>query len=142
MTYATLDALIVRYGEDVIVQLADRTVPASGVIDQAAVDRALASAAATIDSSLAVRYRLPLAAVPPVVEDAATAIAFYKLHRFAPEQKAKDEYDQALRDLADLATGRKRLDLAGIEPPTSGGGGVVASDRPRDLTPDNLVGFI
>lgn len=142
MTYATLAGLTDRYGADLLLQLADRATPPAGVVDADVVGAALANADAVIDAALAVRYRLPLAAVPAIVADLAEAIAIYKLHRFSPEPKIKDEYDQALRDLRDLAEGRKKLDLAGVEPTSSGAGGVQAIDRPRPLTPETMTGFI
>lgn len=142
MTYTTLDALIERYGRDLLLQVTDRAEVPSGVVDPDVVARAIAGAAATIDAGLAVRYRLPLAAVPAVVEDLAQAIAIYKLHRFEPNAKIKDEYDAAVRDLRDIASGAKKLDLAGIEPAGTGAGGVVAIDRERPMTPENLRGFI
>jgi phage gp36-like protein len=142
VTYATLDGLISRYGEDVLLSIADRSTPPAGVVDQATVTRALENADASINASLSVRYRLPLVDVPAIVVDTAEAIAIYKLHRYAPDPKIKDEYDQALRDLRDIATGTKKLDLAGVEPAGSGGGGVTAIDRERPFTPENLRGFI
>lgn len=140
MTYATLASLSDRYGDDVLNAAGDRT--GAGVADQGAVDRALANADATIDASLSVRYRLPLAEVPETVVDLAQAIAIYKLHRFAPDPKIEKDYEQALRDLRDIAKGDKKLDLAGIEPATSGAGGVVATDRERPFTSDSMTGFI
>jgi phage gp36-like protein len=140
VNYATLDALSDRLGADTLLQLADRS--GAGVVDQGVVDRALADTDAVIDASLAVRYRLPLAAVPAIVVDLALSIASYKLHRFAPDEKIKDDYDQALRDLRDIADGRKRLDLDGREPVGSGGGGVVVTDRERPLSAKSMTGFI
>ena len=142
MTYATLDDLADRFGIDVLLQLADRAVPPAGVVDADVVARALADTDAVIDASLAVRYRLPLASVPAIVRDLALSIAIYKLHRYAPDPKIKDDYDQALKDLREIADGRKKLDVAGIEPATSGAGGVVAIDRERPLTPESMIGFI
>lgn len=142
MTYATLAALEDRYGHDLLLQVADRASPPAGVVSPGAIARAQADADATVDASLAVRYRLPLVDVPAIVADIALAITIYKLHRFQPDPKIKDEYDQALRDLRDIAEGRKKLELAGIEPRTSGAGGVMAIDRERPLTPETLVGFI
>lgn len=142
MTYATLADLDDRYGLEQLVQLTDRANPPAGVVDTSVVDKALTAADATIDAALAVRYRLPLDSVPDVIVDAALAIAIYKLHRFDPAPKIKDEYEQARKDLDAIAAGRRKLDVAGIEPRTSGSGGVVTTDRPRDMTPDNLRGFI
>lgn len=140
MSYTTLAALVGRYGEPLLTQATDRD--NSGQIDEAVVAQQIANAAAVIDASLAVRYRLPLVTVPAIVAELALAIAIYKLHVFSPDQKIKDEYDQALRDLRDLADGRKKLDVAGLEPATSGAGGVIATDRPRPLTPETMTGFI
>ncbi|WP_242095495.1 DUF1320 domain-containing protein [Sphingomonas sp. CROZ-RG-20F-R02-07] len=142
MPYTSVTALVDRLGEDVLIQLTDRASPPTGAIVSSVVDQALANADAVIDASLAMRYRLPLIAVPVVVADLALSIAAYKLHRFAPDPKVKDDYDQALKDLGDIAAGRKKLELAGIEAPTSGAGGVVTTDRARDFTPENLHGFI
>ena len=142
MTYATLNGLISRYGEDVLLAVADRSSPPAGVVDAATVDRALENADAVINASLAVRYRLPLAETPAIVVDAAEAIAIYKLHRFAPDPKLQSEYEQAQRDLRDIANGTKKLELAGVEPTGSGSGGVMAIDRERPFTPENLRGFI
>lgn len=142
MTYATAPVLEERYGLDLLIQVTDRATPPAGAVDESVLARALADADAVVDASLAVRYRLPLAAVPAVVTDLAAAIAIYKLHRFTPDQKIEKDYEQALRDLRDIADGRKRLDLAGVEPESSGASGVVTIDRPRDFTPENLRGFI
>ncbi|WP_242415085.1 gp436 family protein [Sphingomonas panni] len=142
MTYATPADLTERYGMDLLVQLADRGSVPTGVADSVVVTKALTGADATIDAALSVRYSLPLASVPEVVVDIALAIAIYKLHRFEASKKIEDEYAQALKDLDAIAAGRRKLDVAGIEPKTSGSGGVVTNDRPRDMTPDNLRGFV
>ena len=142
MTYTTLQQLIDRFGEATLIQITDRADPPAGAIGMAVVARALTDTDAVINGSLAKRYRLPLAAVPDLVADIALSIAIYKLHVFSPEPKIKDDYDQALKTLRHIATGDQVLELAGLEPETSGASGVIASDRPRDLTPANLHGFI
>jgi phage gp36-like protein len=142
VTYTTLQQLTDRFGEATLIQLTDRGEVRTGEIDEFVLARALADADAVINGSLAKRYRLPLAAVPDLVADLALSIAIYKLHVFSPEPKIKDDYLEALRTLRQIATGDQVLDLAGLEPETSGAFGVVASDRPRDLTPANLSGFI
>ena len=142
MSYSSLPALLATLGEDVLVQITDRASPPAGVVDPVVVERAIAAADAMVDASLAVRYRLPLADVPAIVAEIATAIAAYKVHRFAPDQKIKDDYGQALSDLRDVASGVKKLDLAGLEPTSSGANGVVFTDRPRHFSTDNLRGFI
>lgn len=142
MPYTSLDHLARRFGSALLVQLTDRGEVGTGNVEADVVDQALGDTDAVIDAALGVRYRLPLAAVPALVADLALSIAIYKLHVFEPGQKVKDDYAQALKDLRDLADGRKKLDVAGIEPETSGIGGVITSDRERMFTNDSLRGFI
>lgn len=142
MTYATLEQLTERFGERMLRQLTDRGEIATGAIDAGVVDRALADTDAVIDGYVAGRYALPLSEVPPLLVDLALVIAIYKLHPAAPEPKIKDDYEFALKSLAQIANGTVRLPAQGIEPASSGAAGVVTMDRERDFTPDNLRGFI
>lgn len=142
MTYATLDQLTVRYGERMLRQVTDRSTPPAGSIDADVVDRALADTGAVIDGYLAGRYVLPLASTPPLLADLAQAIAIYKLHPAAPEAKIETDYKDAIAALKQIAAGVITLQAAGIAPESSGAEGVVAIDRERPLTPENLTGFI
>lgn len=142
MTYATQADLVERYGEQMLIDLTDRATPAAGTIDSGVVDRALADTDAAIDGYLKGRYALPLATTPPLLRDLAQAIAVYKLHRNTVSNKVSEDYDGALRMLRDIGRGALRLDVAGIEPAASGTSGVRTSDRARDLTPDNMKGFV
>lgn len=143
MTYATLDQLTAKLGEQTLISLTDRAVPPTGAIVVAVVDRALADTDAMIDGYLAGRYKLPIeGGIPAQLADLALSIAAYKLHPFVPDDKIKKDYDDARADLAKIASGAIRLNIAGTEPESSGATGVQATDRPRDLTPDNLWGFI
>lgn len=142
MTYATQTQLSDRYGTRMLVALTDRGETATGVVDTDVVAHALADSDAQIDGYLAARYSLPLAATPALVSDLAQVIAIWKLHPYSPDDKIRKDYDDALRVLRDIADGRVKLDLAGIEPAGSGAGGVTITDRERPLTADNLKGFI
>lgn len=143
MPYSSLQLMSDRYGERTLVALTDRTYPATGALDLAVVTRALADADAMIDGYLAVRYGLPLASVPALIENIAGSIAIYNLHVAAPDPKVQADYDQALRTLRDVSRGDIRLSVAGIEPPAPGtGSGVRVTDRERPMTADNLKGFI
>lgn len=142
MPYTSLDRLARRFGSTMLVQLTDRGEVATGVVDVAIVDQALADTDAVINASIGKRYLLPMAEVPALVADLALSIAIYKLHVTMPDEKIERDYDQAMKDLGALASGAKMLDVAGIEPATSGAGGVVTSDRPRMFTNESLRGFI
>jgi phage gp36-like protein len=142
MSYVTLAQLTERFGEAMLVQLTDRAMPATNEVDAEVVDRALADTDAQIDGYLVGRYRLPLAETPAMITDIAASIAVYKLHRNTVSEKVKDDYNQALKALRDIASGVIRLSVEGVEPQASGSSGVRTADRDRDMTPDNLRGFI
>lgn len=142
MTYATQDQLADRFGAGFLVQLTDRGEIATGVVDVAVIDRALADTDAMIDGYLAGRYALPMAATPPLIADLAQVIAIYKLHVYLPNEKISADYQDALKQLREIAAGTIKLDVAGAEPAGTGGTGVRVTDRERPMTEANLKGFI
>lgn len=142
MAYTSLTQMTDRFGERMLISLTDRAYPATGALDLAVLNRALADADAMIDGYLAVRYSLPLAVVPPLVVDLAEAIAIYRLHVAAPDPKIDADYQGALKMLKDISRGELRLGVAGVEPSMPTGSGAMATDRDRDLTTANLKGFI
>ncbi|MFD1914117.1 gp436 family protein [Halodurantibacterium flavum] len=142
MTYATLQGLTDRYGQDLIVMLTDRSDPPAGTVDADAVTRALLDTDGVIDGYLRARYVTPLPEVPPQITDIALSIAVYKLHRYSPEAKIKDDYEGAIRALREIAAGTIVLTAATTEPTPSGGTGARITDRERPLSAENLKGFI
>lgn len=142
MSYASQQLLIDRYGERLLLQVADRSDPPAGTIDASVVARALSDTDAMIDGYLAGRYVLPLETTPPLLIDLAAQIAIYKLHIYAPDQKIADDYKDAVSALTKIANGVVRLPVAGVEPAGAGSAGVVTIDRERDFTPENLKGWI
>jgi phage gp36-like protein len=125
-----------------LIDLTDRSQPATGSIDTDVVDRALADTDSMIDGYLAVRYQLPLSSVPSLVTDLAQAIAIYKMHRRTAADKIREDYLDAIKTLDKISKGSIRLDIAGVEPASSGSGGVQASETDRPLTNDSLKGLI
>ena len=142
MTYASQADLVERFGTDMLIDLSDRADPPAGAIDTTVIANALTDADAMIDGYLLGRYLLPLASTPPALNDLAKAIAIYKLHRDNVSDKINADYQNALKSLVQISNGTIRLNVAGVEPTSSGATGVKATDRPRDFTPENLKGFI
>ncbi|MBF0374964.1 MAG: DUF1320 domain-containing protein [Alphaproteobacteria bacterium] len=145
MPYATANDLIERYGEAEVTRLSDRAEPPAGVFDQAVVEAAIGDASHTIDGYLSARYALPLATVPPLVVVLACQMARYRLHQQTgaaelPEAVQAD-YRDAVRQLDAIGAGRMRLDVAGAEPPASGGGLKVVSS-PRVFGAAGLRGWV
>lgn len=142
MPYATLQQLIDRYGERLIVELTDRGEMATGEIDVPTVDRALTDADAMIDGYLAGRYQLPLSTTPALVSELAAKIAVWNLHTSQPEAKIEADYKSAERMLGQISTGAIQLQVAGVAPSGTGGSGARITDRERPLTERNMKGFI
>lgn len=142
MPYASLDDLKAAFGERELIGLTDRGAVATGVIDEAVINDALSSADALIDGYVAGRYTLPMAPVPPLIPDLAVAIAIYKLHRFGRSDEVKDDYKGALASLKDIAEGRIKLDVDGVQPAQTGASEVRITDRDRPLQADKMTGFI
>ena len=145
MPYANLQQLIDRYGASVIVGLTDRGAMAIGVVDEDVVARALADTDAVINARIAGRYDLVsvAAAVPEVLVDIALCIAIWKLHRFEPNQKIKDDYTEAMRQLREIGDGTMRLPgESGAEPEGTGETGARVTDRERPFTEATMKGFI
>lgn len=142
MPYATLADLSARFGDRMLVALTDRGEAATGAVDSAVVDRALAETDAVIDGYLSARYTLPVTPAPPLLTDLALAIAIWKLHIAAPDPKVEADYKEAIRTLRDIAAGVIRLTAAGVDAAEASASGVQVTDRERPLTAENLKGFI
>jgi len=120
MAYATIDDLIARLGKREIIDLTDRT--GSGVVDTAAVDQALTDACAEIDGYLAARYQLPLPTVPTVLTRLTCDIAVYRLmtlRRMGDVEDARRRYEDVIRLLERIASGRVALGLPAALPDAS-----------------------
>lgn len=142
MAYTDQTQLTDRFGEAFLIRLTDRAEPAAGAIDADVIARALADTDAMIDGYLAGRYALPLDTTPPLVADLALVIAIYKLHVYEPDQKIRADYEDALKQLREIASGTIKLNVAGLEPEGTGGTGARVTDRERPMTEANLKGFI
>lgn len=141
MNYATLDDLTERAGEDEILMIADRD--GDGVADPDVIAKALADATNAINGYLAVRYRLPLAVVPPQVNGWAVSIARYHLHRDgAPDHVVRD-WKAAISDLEKASAGRIRLPLPGGDNPSSSASGDIGVTGPEPaFAKDRLEGWL
>ena len=142
MAYVTLAQLTDRFGEPALVALTDRGAFAAGVIDAAVINRAIADGDATIDGYLARRYALPLTVSQPLLADVAGALVFWKLHTHQPDPKVETDFKAAMAALRDISAGTIALTAAGLEAQNVAGSGARITDRDRQLTQDNMTGFI
>lgn len=142
MPYCTQAILEERYGTNYLIQLTDRGEEATGMIDSATVDRAIAAADGLINGHLAGRYVLPLSVVPDPIPTIAERIAIYELHFHEATEKVVRDYKDALATLEKISKGTIQLAAAGIATPTTGGGSARVTDRTRDFTAGSMKGFI
>jgi phage gp36-like protein len=127
MSYATQQDLIDRAdnGEATLIELTDRAVPPTGLVDANVVAKAIADADALIDSYLQSRYVLPLASVPKSLTRASVDIALYDLYGSRAPKGVEDRYRDALRWLVDLSRGAVSLGLDENAQATTAQGGVT-----------------
>jgi len=141
--YATQADIATLYGANALV-VADHN--RDGIVDSAAVTRALTSASDEIDTYLAARYTLPLTEVPGFLKTLAVDIALYRLALSADvlSEEHRKRYEDALGHLKRIAKGEAALvftatpatgdiDVSGAQPIVSGGPAKLFT---RDLTRD------
>jgi phage gp36-like protein len=132
--YATQEDIAALYGADALF-VADRD--GNGTPDARAVARALASATDEVNSYLAVRYTLPLPAVPGVLVQAVVDIALYRLalSKDVQSKEHRQRYDDAIARLRDLAAGKAQLVLPVADTSSASGaaGAPVLPDGPQPI---------
>lgn len=105
--YATVDAMLKKFGERELIQLTDTVAPYQKVINSEKLDAALAEANSEIDGYLASRYQLPLSAVPPFLEAIACNMARYHACTGAISENnpIAIKYQNAIKSLKEIAKG-------------------------------------
>lgn len=136
MPYCALADLVGRrIPEATLIQLTDDA--GLGVVDTTVVDAILAEASEVCDGYLRGRYAVPLSPVPQLLTAVALSIVLYLLYGRRPElgatpERIKDDYQTALKQLAQMQTGVIVLDAptpAGADPVTGSGASFVGQDR-------------
>jgi phage gp36-like protein len=142
MPYSTLQDLTTRYGEDMLRDVTDRTVPLTGAIDATVVTDAISNADALIDGYLLGRYSLPLVTTPGIVKQLSQVIAIYNLHRHGTDEKIRTDYEDALKRLKDIQSGVFVLNAAGVEPAATPKGSVETNGITPTFTGGSMTGLI
>lgn len=142
MSYASLADLNELAGQEEILQVADRD--NDGEPDTDVIAAALAHADNTINGYLAVRYAIPLTAVPDLVRTWAVALARYRLHRDGPPDHVVRDANAATAALKDVARGQ--IDLP-IDPndgslASAATGGIAVTGPEPVFTQDKLEGWL
>lgn len=109
MSYAAITDLEARYGNNLLLTIADPD--GTGVVNTALVTQALGDAGELIDSHLQERYLLPLATVPNLLVVLNVDIAVYRI-AVLPTEEMRNRFDDAMKMLKNIATGVLQLGLA------------------------------
>ena len=138
--YADKAEMLERYEAKELIQLTDFIEPYTDAIVDYVLENALEDASATIDIYIASRYRLPLNDVPPALTEMACVLAFYKLNRGRVTESLRQDYEDVLKRLEGIASGKIRLDIGGDEPQSQAA--IAKVDGPnRTFNRDTLKGF-
>ncbi len=147
MAYATQDDITLIYSDDAL-YVADRD--NDGVVDDAAIARALKSASGEIDSYLGVRYSLPLESTPDLLVQFCVDIAIYRLalSRDVLSEEHRRRYEDTLKHLEKIAKGTASLNLGSAGTGEDGAAAVPTRPRPivsggpaRVFTRDKMLGL-
>ena len=137
--YATLDDMLVRFGERELIELSDPEEQAT--LNEATVATALRDASDLIDGYVAGRYRVPLVPVPAPVRRWCVDIARFYLDTLRTNEAVRQAYDDALAGLKDVARGAVVFQTEGASMPESGTVQVADGGAWRIFTQDSLRGF-
>lgn len=139
MLYATPESLIKRYTLDVLLSIARND---ERQLDESKVNEALEDASQTIDSYLAGRYRLPLNAVPSVLERHCCYIARYFLEKNRATDQARLDYEDSIRYLEKVASGMISLGLSDMDEPVETDNSAVMESNGSVWSRERSKGFI
>ena len=167
MRYATASQLLARYAADEIAQRADTGVPSlvdGALLQQAAagadqsgyseeerlaaaaalsrIERALGDAEQTINTYLGGRYQLPLSQTPDVLERIACQIARFVLYDDSATEQIKTLYQDAIKFLDSVATGKVQLGVTALGESAAPAGGAEMVSEPRVFARSTSGGFI
>jgi len=133
--YCTLDDLKLAIDEARLLELTDDE--GMGVINQARIEAAIATAQGEVDGWLQERYDVPLVPVPALIKGACMDVAIFHLYsrrmETLPDVRIK-RYDNAGKLLARIADGKISLGLAA--PPEETNSGKVLVTAPTRLFSD------
>lgn len=140
MTYATQADMSARFKERELIELTDEA--NLGVIDTVALGVALKDADSEINGYLlAAAYALPLQQSSDELVRIACDIARYKLYDTRATEQVKARYDDAIKKLRDVSSGKASLGIDRASQPVAPVGGVQINAPDRVFDADSLAGY-
>ena len=141
MPYATETEFIESFGLELTIELTNLENPEADTVDSTVMDRGLTRASSLIDGYLSGRYALPLASTPELLKSLCLDIARYQLGHYGKEDDARQRYEDALRQLQQIANGTLNLGLPAADTPTIVSGSPQWNAPARVFDSDSLKGF-
>lgn len=130
--YIRVEDVSIAFSRATLIKLSNDDSRATEV-DNAIVEQAIRTACERIDAALRGRYRLPLLETPTMLRNHCLYIARHWLYARRPEtampETVKETYNQAIKELDQIALGRLHLGIAQFEPSAS-------PDKAEDILPD------
>ncbi len=141
MPYATKQDIDDRYDDINYPMMPDPQDPDEEIVDGAAVEKALADAAAEIDPYLAAKHSLPLADPPEILVRLSVDIALYRMisDAIGNTEERRQRYEDALKTLGRISSGIMVLGIEETE--ASPNGGVTLSGPGRLFSRDTMAGL-
>ncbi len=131
MSYCTLADILDQIDERALIQLTDDA--NVGVVDQGAVNKAIADADGEIDGYLGSRHTVPLNPIPAIINKHSVDISIYNIYsrRNSPPEHRETRYKNSIRFLELVAAGKVTLGAKDPDP-------VPASEAPKIESPGRI----
>ena len=141
MTYANIQDMLDRFGEQELLALSDRD--DVGVVCDEVVDEALVSATGEIDPYLMGMYTLPLNPVPVIVRDFTCDIARFRLcgAGVTVTEEIRKRYEDAIKFFTKVSKGEIKLGLSEDGQAAASTGSVKTSAPGKVFNADAMTGF-
>ncbi|WP_231727402.1 DUF1320 domain-containing protein [Sphingomonas sp. CCH15-F11] len=136
--YLSIDAFVRRFGLDEVVRLTDGR--GDGRIDRDLLVAALIDAQAIAEASLATKYALPLAVVPPIVQAIVADLARARLYPGGAPEGVAEQAKAAMRMLERIQSGAMTLAVE-ARPQDAVSETPVMIAQGRRAYPDGLAGY-
>ncbi len=138
--YCTEADLLARFGEQELIELTD--MDDRGIVDSAKITAAINDASAQIDAYLASRYQLPLSNVPTELKQHCCHIARFNLYRNGAPDDVKENRNNALGFIKDVAKGIASLGVSDSSAQASTTDAVFMESDGLTFGRKNSTGFI
>ena len=136
--YATADDMRVRFGAELLAQLAP---PSPEGEESAALAAALKDASDLIDSYAQARYRVPLNPVPAPVRRWCADIARWYVDTARTDEAVRKAYEDALAGLKDMARGVIVFQVEGVPSADKPVGQIMTAGPDRMFSGASLKGY-